>query len=132
MGEFEHEPNWTELENDPRFLEELLLELQIRIPEKKFGEELWWKHRQLSGRRAMEDQQGNFRRPETTEDFAKAMAASSESPLIPEMGQLEKDLEQADTLEKMLVVANKHGVEITSEEMHEAKKGALRGVLGME
>ena len=98
--------DWTELDSDPKFQESFLRLLSILLLNKKFGKDFYESYRRFNINKAFESQ---------------SMSEFFKNPLIPEIAQFEEKIAEIKTVQEMFSFAKAENIEITPEEINEAK-----------
>jgi hypothetical protein len=123
------DPNWEELEKDPQFIEELVMALGVILEVKKFGDTFLSTHDNMAYRKLLENEEGQVQENAPFGQKLEALLNSENNPLLPEIGNFRKEKSKAKTVDDLFRLAKKHDIEITSEDMSEARGCALEGYL---
>jgi|SRR3989338_10686734 len=128
MGERGEGPDWSELESDPKFQEELLLAMKITLLEKRFGEEFFWEHDHLSFRKALENESGEVKEPTTNEEVLEAARQADLNPLLPEVDEFARLVFATRSMKDLYGFAKMQDIELTADDINKAKKLAIEGL----
>ena len=128
MPEYPNDAPWREeMEKDPRFQNYYTYGLGIIILHKKFGEQFFDEHERLAIHQAFENEHGYVSLPQDLDEFVKKIKERKD--LIPEVGEFRKKVEAITNPTDMLQFAQNEHIEITPEDIAEAKNMALEGLI---
>lgn len=118
-------PDWAELEKDPKFEKILLTYLAILLLNKKFGADFYEEYSNLNIRRKFEGLTGEIIPPKDDEELIEKFKDAIRDPLIPEIAAYERKIGSIKSISEMLAFAKDEGLEFSAEEMQTERKEAL-------
>jgi predicted RNA methylase len=121
-------PDWSELDADPKFQENFLVFLRILLAEKKFGQEIYEDYEMLSILKELKysSSKGQTQDVNDLGAFNGVVArVSKDGPSVNEIYLFEEKTKRLKTLEEVIAFSKEENIEITSEELAQAKKNVI-------